>query len=343
MLDPALTQTETSSLIHFDKARDVQPCHCASYSVMSPDANTFLVVWKFEDLHHLGGTPPDRTVIPYVLSADMALLHLVKHGPKPPVEADLKDLFGKNCSLEEAFLIVIGLAPSLQTKFRRTTLFSHTRAHMLREVYLVVEQFKAQYQETFERMTMNVPLRAYHRLMKVRFDPLTRSVRPHGAEEDPYLGMNADLHEEIMVQLYCTRLPRLIHRHCTHSPKGAEPRISNIPEDPRLGWSQRRNEEAAALQQVMARKQAYLDQVRPGEHALSARISKEEIPAYNAKVFGEGFVTFPVIDFKEEEIPADVAMPQQPGSSSASKDTISPLPAVSLRPFPSLFPFDNLI
>ncbi len=81
MLDPALTQTETSSLVHFEKARDVRPCHCTSYSVMSPDENTFLVVWKFEDLHHLGGTPPDRTVIPYVLSADMALLYLVKHGP----------------------------------------------------------------------------------------------------------------------------------------------------------------------------------------------------------------------------------------------------------------------
>ncbi len=310
---------------------------------MSPDANTFLVVWKFEDLHHLGGTPPDRTVIPYVLSADMALLYLVKHGPKPPVEADLKDLHGKNCSLEEAFLIVIGLAPSLQTKFRRTTLFSHTRAHMLREVYLVVEQFKAQYRETFEKMTMNIPLKAYHRLMRVHFDPLTRSVRPHGAEEDPCSGMNADLHEEIMIQLYCTRLPRLIHRHCTHSPKGAEPRISNIPEDPRFRWNLRRNEEATALHQILMKKQAYLDQVRPGEQALFARIPKEEIPTYNDKVFGEGFVTLPVIDFEREKIPADAAMPQQSGTSSASKDTISPVPPAFLRPFPSSFPFSDLI
>ncbi len=44
MLDPALTQSETSSFLHFEKARDARHCHCAAYSIMSPDKETFLVV-----------------------------------------------------------------------------------------------------------------------------------------------------------------------------------------------------------------------------------------------------------------------------------------------------------
>ncbi len=113
-------------------------------------------------------------MIPYILSADLALLYLVKHGQKPPEEADLKDPHGRSCSLEEALLITIGLVPSPQAKFIRTTLFSYNRAQMLREVYLVVNEFRRLHWDTFEKMTLTNPLEAYHRLMRVHFDPLTR-------------------------------------------------------------------------------------------------------------------------------------------------------------------------
>ncbi len=75
-----------------------------------------MVVWDLKDLELLGGVPPGRQMVPYILSADMALRFLKKHGPVAPTCETFTGLQAVACTLEEAFFKLVGVTLSLRSK-----------------------------------------------------------------------------------------------------------------------------------------------------------------------------------------------------------------------------------
>ena len=118
-IHPAFTQTASNSMLHFKGARGARPCHCATYLAMHPTSKVMMVVWDCSDIRLLGGIPTDEMVVPYLRSVDTAVLYMMKFGFEPPVTKQMAMLAHVRCTLEEAFIKIIGVAPSVEPAIRK--------------------------------------------------------------------------------------------------------------------------------------------------------------------------------------------------------------------------------
>ena len=162
----------------------------------------------------MGGERPQGEVIPFVLPADLTFLFLLKFGEEVPTVTKLGDLSDFQIPLDEAWIKLIGLCPSLQIKIYKESVNADIRAHMLREIYHVVMQSKREHASVYASVQLQVPERAIQILSRVHHDPATSTVRPTGHERDPYLHMTAGLHHEILSELVDRLLPRFLHLFC---------------------------------------------------------------------------------------------------------------------------------
>ncbi len=295
MISASFTQSDTSSCYHFNACKQCRPCHCALYLTLHPEKQTMLVVWEYADIEVLGGMPPGLIIVPYILSADMALLYLVTHGPTPPTYEKLAGLQATTCTLEKAFMKIIGLAPSLQGKVRKTMSQSLSRAHILREVYCAVNAFKARYLQTFDNMRLRIPIRVLDRLARVHFDPETMTVRPHVHEEDPYLTMDAVLHQHVLNQAIKRRVPRYVHQACRRGTK-----VKDCPLLPETSAPGVQSHKAEATVSWYMSTLEFIKETYPGRDPKVKPLRQRDIPAYRAAVVKESFEVIPILDFPKD-------------------------------------------
>ncbi len=166
-------------------ARGARPCHCAAYLAMYPTSKVMLVVWDYSDIRLLGGVPTDEMIMPYLLSVVMAVLYMMKFGFEPPVTKQMSELSRVNCTLEEAFIKINGVAASAQLAIRKKSTSAIGRARMLQELYEITQAFRSRYPTAFREPLLIFKPEAMHKLALIHRDPVTLTVRPSLGAKDP--------------------------------------------------------------------------------------------------------------------------------------------------------------
>ncbi len=288
----SLTHTNSSALLHFKAAKANRPCHCSLYLATSPPKPTLMVVWCYEDLINLGGEKPGGDLVPFVLSADLTFLFLMKFGDETPTVTKLRELASFQVPLDEAWIKLIGLCPSLQMKIYKESVNADLRAHMLREIYHLVMRSKRQHASVYASVQLQIPVRAMQRLNRVHHDPETSTVRPAGRERDPYTHMTAGMYHEILSEIMDRRSARFLHPFCKREDSAVR---HDVPEDPlTLGQISREKKKAARVK-YQARIETFLK-----ERGVSstADLKPEDIPSYRKSVFGEAHEVLPLITYQ---------------------------------------------
>ncbi len=213
-IHPAFTQTAVNSMLHFEGARGARPCHCAAYLAMHPTSKVVMVVWEYSDIRLLGGVPTDEMIIPYLLSVDMAVLYMMKFGFEPPVTKKMSELSRVNCTLEEAFIKIIGVAPSAQPAIQKKSTSAIGRPRMLQELYQITQAFRSKYPTAFRETLLSIKPEAMHKLALIHRDPVTWTVRPSLGEKDPYSSLTEVKYNRFIEDMTQQRAPRFVHECC---------------------------------------------------------------------------------------------------------------------------------
>ncbi len=187
---------------------------------------------------------------------------------------------------------------------------------MLREVYHAVSASKARYIETFDNMRMRLPIKILDRLARIHFDRETMTVRPHGHEEDPYLTMDANLHQHVLTQAIRRRVPRYVHQACRRGtkvkdcpllPEATAPGVQSCKTEATVSWYK------PTLQLI---KDTY-----PDRDPKTKPLRQRDIPAYRSTVVKDRFEVVPILDFpKDTSVVLSVQEDPTTGSIASSEN-----------------------
>ncbi len=215
-IHPAFTQTAANSMLHFKGPRGARSCHCAAYLAMHPTSKVMMVVWDYSDIRLLGGVPNYEMFLPYLLSVDMARqnLFMMRFGFEPPVARQMSELAKVNCTLEEAFIGIIGVTPSAQPAIRKKSTAAIGRARMQQEVYKITQSFRSRYPTAFRETLLNIKPEAMHSLAVIHRDPVTVTVSSSLGENYPYSTMNEVKYNRVIEDMVHQRAPRFVHECC---------------------------------------------------------------------------------------------------------------------------------
>ncbi len=86
-----------------------------------------------------------ENVLPYLLSLDTAVLFMMNFGFERPVTKQMSELAPVECTLEEAFATIRGVATSGEPTIRKKSNSAIGRAKMLQELYKVTQAFRSEY------------------------------------------------------------------------------------------------------------------------------------------------------------------------------------------------------
>ncbi len=223
---------------------------------MHPTSKVMMVVWDYSDIRLLGGVPTDEMIIPYLLCVDMAVLYMMKFGFEPPVTKQMSELSRVSCTLEEAFIKIIVVAPSAQPAIRKKSTSAIGRARMLQELYKITQAFRSRYPTAFRETLLSIKPEAMHKLALIHRDPVTLTVRPSLEEKDPYSGLTEVKCNRIIEDMIHQRAPRFVHECCkpmNHS------RV--VPHSPIFSLFPIKDLKIAADQRMSNQRQALVDEL----------------------------------------------------------------------------------
>ncbi len=98
----------------------------------------------------------------------------------------MSELARVKCILEEAFIKIIGVAPSVEPALRLKPTAAIGRTRTLQELYKVTQSFRSKYRTAFRETLLSVKPEAVHKSAVIHRDPATLAVRPSMRENDPY-------------------------------------------------------------------------------------------------------------------------------------------------------------
>ena len=144
-------------------------------------------------------------------------------------------------------------------------------------------------------MRMRLPIKVLDRLDRLHFDPESMTVRPHAYEEDPYLTMDASLHQHMLNQAIKRRVPWYVHQACRRGtrvkdcpllPEATAPGVQSCKTEATVSWYK------PTLQ--------FIKDTYPERDPKIRSLRQRDIPAYRPTVVKERFEIIPILDFPKD-------------------------------------------
>ncbi len=232
-------------------------------------------------------------VLPYLLSVEMAVLYMMKFGFEPPVTKQMSGLAQVKCTLEDAFIKIIGVTPSAQPAIGKKSTAAIGRARMLQELYKVAQAFRSRYSTAFRETLLKIKPEAMHKLAIIHRDPVTLTVRPSLGDKDPYSTMTGAKYNKVIESMVNQRAPRFVHECCKLMNDSRDVPHSSIFSLPAIkDWK------IVTEQRMSNQCQALAQELHPGQYLAQYPFRQADIPLYRQRLFTGKFEVIPIVDYE---------------------------------------------